>query len=599
MKPEDRFDVVIVGAGVAGALLTKTLTRSGLSVLLLEAGPDDAANLAGYAKHVEQFNAATGKGPESAWAPAPEAPQPDTADLQANNGYFVQMGPQLYGSTYTRRQGGSTLHWLGVCLRMLPQDFRMKSEHGVARDWPIEYGDLERFYGKAEWELGVSADHQEQQYHDVSFHEGYEYPMYRVPLSYSDTFLKRHVDGMRVTVGGEEHQLTIRSYPAARNSTPRRGYLPVGAQNRLPGGDYGDGLMGGRCQGNTSCTPVCPVQAKYNAGKTLAQADPNQLLLEPQAVASRILLSADSKQVEGIAYKKYAAGAVTDCTARAKYYVLAAHAVENARLVLASNLKSISGLVGKTVMDHPALYAWGLAPERVGAFRGPLSTAGLEDLRGGTFRSQQAAFRFDIGNDGWRSTTGSPDADVTDAVLNRRLIGRALRDTLSDQVSRQVRFSLAVEQLPDPANAITVDPRYTDALGNPRPVIHYQIAEYTLRGMGAACAVAKDIFKKARIRDYTGVNEIWFPTVQHGSITYRYHGMGHFSGTHTMGDDPGTSVVDSFQRCWGLPNLFLVGSGSFVTMGTSNPTLTLAALALRTAEHLVAELRGNTELEVA
>ena len=73
---------------------------------------------------------------------------------------------------------------------------------------------------------------------------------------------------------------------------------------------------------------------------------------------------------------------------------------------------------------------------------------------------------------------------------------------------------------------------------------------------------------------------------------YRYHGMGHFAGTHVMGDDPASSVVDPDQRSWEHRNLFLIGSGSFPTMGTSNPTLTLAALALRTADRLETELRG-------
>jgi choline dehydrogenase-like flavoprotein len=58
-----------------------------------------------------------------------------------------------------------------------------------------------------------------------------------------------------------------------------------------------------------------------------------------------------------------------------------------------------------------------------------------------------------------------------------------------------------------------------------------------------------------------------------------------------MGDDPGSSVVDVDQRSWEHRNLFLVGSGSFPTMGTSNPTLTMAALTLRTADRLTEELR--------
>lgn len=106
-------------------------------------------------------------------------------------------------------------------------------------------------------------------------------------------------------------------------------------------------------------------------------------------------------------------------------------------------------------------------------------------------------------------------------------------------------------------------------------------------------SAARAIFKKAGIRDYTGFIEAWFPTVQHDPITFHYHGMGHFSGTHAMGDAPANTVVDSFQRSRYHNNLFLIGSGGFATMDTSNSTLTLAAL--HTAEHPAEELHAKPE----
>ena len=138
-------DVVVVGAGVNGALLAKRLTHAGLRVLLLEAGPATAWTFDGYTRHLDRFYTAVSKGAESAWPPAANAPQPDPADLQSGGGYFVQRGPDPFASTYSRLQGGSTLHWLGVCLRMLPEDFQLKSRYGVGRDWPIGYDDLEPF----------------------------------------------------------------------------------------------------------------------------------------------------------------------------------------------------------------------------------------------------------------------------------------------------------------------------------------------------------------------------------------------------------------------------------------------------------------------
>ncbi|MEO1334437.1 MAG: GMC family oxidoreductase, partial [Myxococcota bacterium] len=149
--------------------------------------------------------------------------------------------------------------------------------------------------------------------------------------------------------------------------------------------------------------------------------------------------------------------------------------------------------------------------------------------------------------------------------------------------------------LPDSANRIRLDDRFLDPLGVPRPAIEYRIDHYTLAGMAQAKRVAKAIFSKAGIEDHsdTGGGK-WFPSVQFEGETFHYHGMGHFAGTHLMGDSSRTSVVDHAQRCWGHNNLYMIGSGSFPTMGTSNPTLTIAALAIRTADHIVSELKTGS-----
>jgi len=593
LSTNEHYDVVVAGAGVAGALMAKLLTRAGLKVLVLEAGPESAKSFEGYEQHLRHFFAASGKGPESPWPPDARAPQPDTADLKSGNGYFIQNGPDRYGSSYTRARGGSTLHWLGVSLRMLPEDFQLHSLYGVGRDWPLRYSDLEPYYCKAERELGVSADVAEQRYHGLTFPEGYDYPMHRVPPSYSDRKLAAAVDGMEVDLGDGPVALKIRTYPAARNSTPRRGYTPVGAIDERADGQTVETFIGGRCQGNTSCTPICPVQAKYNAGKTMAQADRSKLRVLAQAVVSSVNVEPATGEVRSLTYLRYDANGFTIHKASARAYVLAAHAVENAKLMLISGLAGPNELVGRTLMDHPALYAWGLAPAPIGAYRGPQSTAGLEDLRAGLFRARHAAFRFDIGNDGWRAATGAPDTAVLAAVTQQNLHGRALREQLASTLSRHVRFSLAVEQLPDPANRVTIDPSHPDPLGLPRPVISYHIDDYTKAGMAAATKVYKQIFERAGITDCTSPHEgSWFPSVTWGDEVFPYHGMGHFAGTHAMGASRHDSVVDSYQRSWDHRNLFLVGSGSFPTMGTSNPTLTLAALTIRTAEHLIASLRS-------
>lgn len=217
---DEHYDVVIAGAGVAGALMAKYLTRAGFKVLVLEAGPESATSFAGYQEHLRHFYAASSKGAESAWPPDPHAPQPDSADIKQNNGYFIQQGPDRYGSSYSRLRGGSTLHWLGVSLRMLPEDFQLHSRYGVGRDWPLRYTDLEPYYCKAEYELGVAADVAEQRYHGLTFSEGYDYPMRRVPPTYSDRKLAAAVDGMNVDLGDGPVPLKIRTF-RRRATLPR------------------------------------------------------------------------------------------------------------------------------------------------------------------------------------------------------------------------------------------------------------------------------------------------------------------------------------------------------------------------------------------
>jgi choline dehydrogenase-like flavoprotein len=143
-------DVVIVGSGVAGSLVAARLAASGVKVLILEAGPrvQRAAALA-------QYRAAVIKLPESPYPDTPFAPRPrsDQPDV-----YFLQNGPDKFGSAYLRQVGGTTWHWLGTTLRFVPDDFRLRSRFGVGVDWPLSYDDLEPWYCEAERELGVAGD---------------------------------------------------------------------------------------------------------------------------------------------------------------------------------------------------------------------------------------------------------------------------------------------------------------------------------------------------------------------------------------------------------------------------------------------------------
>jgi choline dehydrogenase-like flavoprotein len=585
------YDVVIVGGGVAGAMIAVKLSRAGKRVLVLEAGTDAALKPSSYADILSTFHA---MGPARG---TPNGPYPVNPDALSPNDskqdpYFIQTGQKRFMSDYIRTLGGSTLHWQGTTLRMLPNDFRMQSAYGQAVDWPVSYDELEPFYSEAEHEVGVSANVEDQAFLGVWFEKDYVYPMERMPQSLSDLYFKKKLAGAEVDLYGGRYPVGVISLATARNSIPNpnfdhgRGYASVGA--------VGNAESGERCQGNSSCSPLCPVQAKYNAMKTLVAAKAaGQVEIRTQSVATRLLIDPASGRIDGVEYKHYTkpgdAHHVTE-VAHGTVVALAANAIENCVLMLASQVVDKSDQLGRNLMDHPYISLQGLAPEPVFPFRGPDVTSGVETLRDGKFREKHAAFRASIGNWGW---VGEPAATVTN-LLNAKQLGKAFRQQLRDKMTRMVKLGVFLEQLPDPNNRVTIDPRHTDAIGHFLPILNYSYADYSLEGgLAAIDIVWPTIVKQAEIDDRTDFSTVpaGFQSVTYKGKTFNVMGPGHIVGTHRMGSSANDSVVDANLKSWAHSNLYVLGSGSMVTIGTSNPTLTLAALSLRAANQILQELK--------
>lgn len=597
-----QYDVVIVGSGVAGAILANELSRSGFDVLVMEAGPGRDITVRDYEVNLERFYSAVSKDNNAPYAKNRNAPMPRSYETQKlrpgtpdASGYLVQNGPWEIDSTYTRVLGGTTRHWEGKALRMLPDDFSLRSRFGNGLDWPVAYDELQPWYRKAELELGVSGDVEDQQYGGLDFGSDYVYPMHKMPESYLDQLLARDLNGTEVTVGEESFTLQVRSTPQARNGVPNPAY--DGGKGIRPQGAVSlhQAEMGERCQGNTNCVPICPVQAKYDARRTLFRAlETGKVDLLAQSVASKVHVDGATGRVTEIEFKSYRDAESTDHftgRVKGKIFILAANAVENARLMLASNLHGTSGLMGRNLMDHAYLLTWGLMPEVAGAYRGPLCTSGIEDLRTGSFRRKQAAFRVGIHNDGWGWATASPYTDLDVIVDRQNKFGKALRQELVSQLSRQVLIDYMVEMLPDESNRVTVDPQHVDQLGNPRPVISFGIPDYTMEGIALARRISRRLYQRLGAEDYTNYDPAAVGYVSYQGEAYVIRGGNHWAGTHVMGTTAKNSVVDSSQRSWDHQNLYLAGAGSMPTIGTANTTLTLSALCFRTAETIAAELR--------
>ncbi len=624
------YDVVIVGSGVAGAIIAKTLTHAGKKVLVLEAGLGDGIALGAEKsyqvnkEYVERFHKALAKTPNSPYPAIKNAPSPDVLDLKPivsrenkiHDGYYVQKGPMAFGSDNLIAGGGTTMHWLGTTLRMLPNDFKIKSTYNPGkhwRDWPISYEELIPYYEMAENEIGVSgnvARHTLPQEVGDIFPKGYVFPMTEIPQSYLDTKFMGEGDGLKVNMADKQYEIIYCVTPQGRNSMPNFDYPYAGVRwdstnkklllepwkgegdSYKPVGAIWDRYTGQRCEGNSSCVPICPVQAKYNALKTIKTCRHENLTIIAQAVASDLIIDEKTRLINGIVYKKYETAdgiGYNTHVAKGKIYVLAASAIENAKLLLASNAANSSDQVGRNLMDHLCLLTWGLFPEKVYPFRGPGSTTNISTFRDGAFRKDHAPWIVPIDNWGWGWPEFSPGTDVTVAV-NNGIFGKALRKHLNNDLTRQVLLHFECEQNPDPNNRVTIDPRYKDQLDNYRPVIEYSASEYMLKAFEAAKKVSDQLFKAKGIEDKTVYKATEADNVEYKGVSYTFRGAGHIVGTHRMGSDKDDSVVDKDLRTWDHQNLFLAGSGNMPTLGTSNPTLTLAALSFKASESILSQL---------
>jgi len=260
--------------------------------------------------------------------------------------------------------------------------------------------------------------------------------------------------------------------------------------------------------------------------------------------------------------------------------IIAANAIETPKLLLISELANKSGKVGFYLMDHLSKSTYGKASEPLFPFRGPPSTSGIESFRDGEFRREYAGFRLSLNNDGW-GRKGSPYADIVDLVTNERRIGMELQQALFDRIGRQLRLSCSVEVAPDPANRVELS-TMKDALGVFRPKVTFAAPQYSLKGLAHATSTMKNMFEILGEKS-PDLGEVG-----------AFDGAGHIMGTCRMGDDASKSVVDANCCSHDHHNLFLLGAAVFPSCGSPNPTLTIAALALRGADHIAKHLGLKT-----
>ena len=536
----DDADVIVVGLGAAGGVIAAELAEAGLRVIALEAGP-------------ASMRAST-----------------DEREFQVRRALFwndaeslvVNDGPVMRGAFLARNIGvGGPLHWTTITYRFHPSDFRVRSTSGHVpgtslADWPIAYEDLEPHYARADREIGIAGTAGANPFEG---RRSAAFPLPAVPLT----------------------RAASRFADAARGL----GYTPYPTPAAVLTADRGERRACNLC-GHCSHYECARLAKGNTRDSVLARAmKTGRLDIRAGARVLRVLTDAKSGLATGVRYRD--ARGRHDVTART--VVLANGAPYQARLLLLSTsrahpqgLANSSGLVGRNLMFHTNVMAWGPFDELLYADRGPQTAAAFDDLdedrpkqRHGASFVRGAAILGGIP----LVFAGGPLAFANAAGLTAPLprgmkpYGAEYRDFLARTYARHLGAYALCEDLPLEENRVELDPTIRLSDGGPGLRIHYRYHRNTLDMEAFMEERLAAIVREAGARQVL---------TQRSSVPAGMY-AGHHMGTVRMGTDPLQSVADADGRAHDVPNLYLPGSGLFVTSAGVNPTGTIWALAYRTA----------------
>jgi len=435
--------------------------------------------------------------------------------------------------------GGAGLHWYGNWYRFHEADFKERTLHGRGLDWPIDYADLRSWYDRAQRLFGVSGDRSQEPWAPP----GDEYPMKPLPELPQSRALKRGFDA-----------LGIRTAPNTQAINSR------GFDGRAP------------CILDGWCDAGCPIGALANP---LVLQWPRAFRagarLRHHAEVSRITTDASGRRATGVEFHDAKGGLHFQPAA---LVIVACHTIPNIRLLLLSassahpnGLANRSGLLGRHFMSHPAVIVFGLFDDPTQPHRGVtggslISQDGYDDKR-----PAPGAF----GSRAWvAGQSAKPNGLLGIALSRPELYGSALEDFLRRATRHLGQMTAFCEETSLPANHVALTASQKDRSGLPvAKVINHLPAENAAR-----LALARD--EGLALLRAAGAREVW------ASPTAAIHQV----GGSVMGTDPMGSVTNSYGQTYEVENLFVAGASLFPTIAAVNPTATLSALALRTADYI-------------
>ena len=596
LSPEDvseKYDVIVVGSGAAGGQAAYTLSMDGAKVLMIEAGRN-------YDPRTEtaMFNT-----PDQ--APLRGASTPDKPfgfyDATVGGGGTVPGEPYTNASKEAGREfkwwrarmlGGRTNHWARHALRNGPYDFKPRTRDGLGFDWPISYEDVAPYYDKVEMLIGVYGSNEGLENTPDSPAGVLQPP----PKARIGELLARQrgrtlgipvipIHRAVITRPMDHAAIPAKLHPG--NATAQR-ILAEDMQNRAA------------CFWATQCGRGCAIRANYQS--TTVHLPPalatGNLDIVVNGMVREVSVGPTGK-ASGVVYIDRASG--REHRASARVVVLAASACETARLMLNSKsarfpngLGNSSGLVGKYIMDTVGANWGGQIPllESLPPHNED-GAGGLHVYAPWWLYKEQAAGKLGFAR-GYHVEFGSgksmpgPYGPVVPEDEGRTGFGVKLKEDARRYYGSHIGFSGRGEMIPNEDSFCELDPTAVDKWGIPVLRFHWKWSQHEIRQVAHMQRTFADWIeamggKNTKRPDADGTHAI----ANGGFIIHEVGGT-------IMGSSASNSVTNSWSQAWDVKNVFVADGGVFASNADKNPTLTIMALAWRTADRILDEMRrGN------
>ena len=535
-KTTEEVDFVIIGSGAAGGILAKELSTNGFRVVVLEQGPylTEADFTHDEVKVLNQ-------------------------DLLTNH---PKLQPTSFRKTpdekakpqralvYGRLVGGTSVHFTANFWRFHEIDFVERSKVGPIpgagfADWPITYADLEPYYTKVEWEIGVSGLAGASPFDPP---RSKPYPMPPLPVKASGVLFER--------------------------AAQKLGWHPFPAPMAILSQPY---LGRSACINCGFCLAFgCEVGAKSSSlASAVRMAErTGRCEIRPNSYVHRIEMDGSGRATGAVYFDEKRNVQLQ----RAKAVVVCANGAETPRLLLLSankqfpnGLANSSGIVGKHLMLNSGTTSMGVFEHALNDYKSVAVSRVFHDFY--ELDAQKVGFyggggldaRFDLTPVGF-ATGGLPPGTPG--------WGKGFKDTLRHNFTRTMQIFCHGTSLPVENNSFSLDPDLKDAWGLPALRMTYKDHPDDLKLGNWMNARASELL------DAAGAQKKWSSPAQEQQFAV------HLLGTCRMGNDPKTSVINRDHRTHDVKNLFLCDGSSLVTSGRGQPTMTIEALAFRAADRI-------------